>query len=148
PVNIVKWDGAGMVKELSVSVGPEFAKQVLEGWVVQGDQVYRMGRGNAQLEFRDSDRETYEAFLEQSGNQQLGYLPPEEYQNGTSDDEAEFRKLARPLVVWVLGTKDLDSRQWPSSERNDHVQLFLFARSPASFGVSNSQFGHEIGYVL
>jgi hypothetical protein len=62
--------------------------------------------------------------------------------------EGQFRKLAKPLIAWNLGTGDFTHPGATSPSENRRVQLFLFARSPQSFGIQGAELGHEIGYVL
>ena len=42
PVKILNWEGTGGLKRLTLTVGPEFTKEIIEGWVVQGNKAYPM----------------------------------------------------------------------------------------------------------
>jgi hypothetical protein len=145
PASILKWDGADQVKELSISVGPEFAKEVLEGWVVQGNEVYRMRPAGDHIEFNDQYKEPFDAFVKDFNPQTQVY---EYNNNATKDDQTEFRNLARPLMAWALGAQNMEGSFGANPANANNVQLFLFARSPSGFGISKSQFGREVGYVL
>ena len=61
--------------------------------------------------------------------------------------EDQFRKLARPLMAWSLGTED-SARGASASAGNGRARLYLFTRSPESFGLQAAGLGREIGYVL
>ena len=148
PVKIVSWDGTGTLKQLVLTVGPEFKKQILEGWLVQGDQIYAMKTSKEELGFGESDRQPLNTFVSTTVQ-----LPGQVYygmqqQNQITDVESQFRKCVKPLIAWSLGAVDLKQTNAISSSANRHVQLFLFARSPDSFGITGSELGHEVGYVL
>lgn len=150
PVKIVKWDGTGNVKQVALTVGPDFTKQVLEGWLVQGNTIYTMKINNGQLQFDSAGRQALDTFLSESGNQPITYYngnPYYPYGDGdVTNVQSSFQKMAKPLMGWSLETKDL--QRAPSSSTDDHAELFLFARSPENFGIAGSQFSQEIGYVL
>jgi hypothetical protein len=143
-VKIVKWEGAGFT-DLKLAVQPEFTKQILDGWVVKGDQVYPMKVIDGQLDFGNTGHQSLTAFISTASSQ-----PPYAYQyeNGNQDInvEAEFRKLAVPLMAWSFDTRDYTNAPLPAM--NGHADLFLFARSPESFGITGTKFGREVGYVL
>jgi hypothetical protein len=65
-----------------------------------------------------------------------------------SDVEGQFRKLAMPLVAWSLGTEDFTRLNESPRMAHERIQLFLFARSPAGFGITAAGLGLETGYVL
>jgi hypothetical protein len=148
PVKIVSWDGPGTLKHLVLTVGPDFTKQVLEGWAVQGDQIYQMKLTKDGLEFGDADKQPLQAFVSGAGLQQfqVGYGYPQG--NTVTDVEGQFRKCVKPLIAWSLGAEDFTKLNAPSPPANGRVQLFLFARSPDGFNISGSALGHETGYVL
>ena len=148
PVKIVSWEGTGTLKHLVLTVSPDFTKQILEGWAVQGDQIYAMKFTKDELEFGDSDKQSLETFVSEFGSQQfqVAFGPPRG--NAVTDVEGQFRKCVKPLIAWSLGTVDITQTNALSSSANGHVQLFLFARSPESFFVTGSALGHEVGYVL
>ena len=148
PVKILTWDGAENLKQLVVTAGPDFAKHILEGWAVQGEQIYAMKFTKDGLEFGDSDRQSLQAFVSPSGSQQfqVSYAPPQG--SGVTDEEGQFRKCVKPLIVWSLGTEDFTQINATSPAVNGRIQLFLFARSPESFCITGSGLGHEVGYVL
>jgi hypothetical protein len=56
--------------------------------------------------------------------------------------------LAKPLIAWSLGAGDFNQLNAASPAANGRVQLFLFARSPAAFGITSPGLGEETGYVL
>ncbi len=148
PVQIVSWDGTGTLKHLVLTVGPDFTKQVLEGWAVQGDRIYAMKSTRDGLEFGDSDKQSLAGFISASASPQFGvpYAPPQE--NAVTNVEAQFRNCVKPLIVWSLGAVDFTQANALSSSANGRVQLFLFARSPDSFRITGFELGHETGYVL
>jgi len=146
PVKIVSWDGAGTLKQLVLSVGPDFTKQILEGWVVQGDQIYPMKIAKDTLEFGISNRQSLEAFGVTS-RFEIGYRTR---RLEAPDVDGEFRKLARPLIAWSLSLEDFTPTNAPPSAPapNLRARLFLFAHSPQGFYVQGSELGQEAGYVL
>jgi hypothetical protein len=150
-VKIVNWDGADTLKKLTLSAQPDFSKQILEGWLVQGDRIYTMKLAGDQIEFADTARQSLSSSLSPSGPQQVPFNPyGNSYEKDPSDAdvEQEFRKLAKPLIAWSLGLQDSKDQEAPPRTTDGRVQLFLFARSPQSFGISGPQVGREIGYVL
>lgn len=150
PVKIISWDGTGRLKQLVLTVGPDFTKQILEGWLVQGNAIYTMKFINGQLQFDQSSREALDIFLSASGNQPITYYNGNPYypyaQEDVTNVQSSFQKMAKPLMGWSLETKDL--QRAPSSSTDGHAELFLFARSPESFAIAGSPFNREIGYVL
>jgi hypothetical protein len=148
-VKIVDWQGVDTLKKLTLTAQPDFTKQILEGWAVQGDQVYAMKLAGGRLEFEESGKQSLSASLSSVHQPNpYGYMSP--YGNGDSDADVEqqFRKLAKPLIAWSLGVDGSKDAGALPLENDGRVQLFIFARSPQSFGVSSQQFGREIGYVL
>jgi hypothetical protein len=148
PVKIVSWEGAGMLKHLVLTAGPDFTRQILEGWAVQGSQIYPMKFAKDGLEFGDSDKQSLTEFVSAPGLQQFGGpygYPPG---NVVTNVEGQFRKCVKPLIAWSLDAVDLTKPDTLSSSANGRAQLFLFARSPDSFYVTGSGLGHEVGYVL
>ena len=148
PVRILNWDGAETLKQLTLSVGPDFTKEVLEGWAVQGNHVYAMKLANGQLEFGNSDAQPLSTFLPKPGYQQQPYMYGASYGNVVTNVNDQFRALVKPLMSWCLRGDDSEHRVMPGQEADRRVQLFLFARSPQSFSVLGSQLGRETGYVL
>jgi len=148
PVKIVRWDGPGTLKQLVLTVGPDFTKQVLEGWAVQGDQIYTMKFAKDELEFGDSDKQSLNDFISAPGLQQFGVPYGSPQGNTVTDVEGQFRKCVKPLIAWSLGAADFTKPNAFSSSANGRIQLFLFARSPESFCITGSELGHEVGYVL
>jgi hypothetical protein len=148
PVKIASWEGQARLKRLALTIGPDFTKQILEGWVVQGDGIYAMKITKGGLEFDDSYRESLAGFVATVHPQQFqfGYQPPRA--NTDIDVEGEFRKLAKPLLAWSLGDRDFTQWDASSAAASGRAQLFLFARSPQSFCITGSELGHEVGYVL
>jgi hypothetical protein len=154
PVKIIRWDGTDSLRQLALTVGPDFTRQVLDGWVVQGTTVYPMKLSDGQLVFDQSRRETFDSFFSPAAMQQNGPYygggPYGGYRYGgeevITNIQSNFQKLARPLMSWSLETKDLQHA--PASVVEGHAELFLFARSPAGFGIAGNQFNQEIGYVL
>ncbi|HEX4263306.1 MAG TPA: hypothetical protein VH597_03120 [Verrucomicrobiae bacterium] len=150
-VKIVNWEGADKLKQLTLSAQSDFTKQIVEGWLVQGDRIYTMKLAGGQLEFEDKTKQSLRSSLSPSGPQQGSY---NYYGNSGENDpsdadvEKEFRKLVKPLIAWSLGLQDSKDQDASSRTADGRVELFLFARSPQSFGVSGPQFGREIGYVL
>ena len=148
PVKIVSWDGTEALKQLVLTVGPDFTKQVLEGWAVQGDQIYAMKFAKDELEFGDSDKQSLNEFISAPGLQQFGVPYGYPQGNVVTDVEGQFRKCVKPLIAWSLGAVDFTKPNALSSSANGRVQIFLFARSPDSFCITGSELGHEVGYVL
>src|ERR1017187_2535073 len=148
PVKIVSWEGTGTLKQMVLTVSPDFTKQILEGWAVQGDQIYAMKFTKDELEFGDSDKQSLETFVSEFGSQQfqVAFGPPRG--NAVTDVEGQFRKCVKPLIAWSLGAVDFTKLNTSSPAANGRVQLFLFARSPESFCITGSELGHEVGYVL
>lgn len=151
PVKVINWDGAGSLQKLALTVGPDFTKQVIDGWVVQGNTVYTMKLSSGQLVFDQSRRESFDSFFSPNAMQQTGQYVGGPYgyryaQEDVTNVQGNFQKLARPLMSWSLETRDLQHA--PASATDGHAELFLFARSPESFCVAGSQFSKEIGYVL
>lgn len=147
PINVVKWDGTVAINKLVVAVSPDFTKQILDGWVVQGDRIYTMEPTKDGLEFDGANEQSVKSFL--SGIPY--YQSPAFYRQGndvTVDVEKEFRNLTKPLIGWSLGTEDFTRpNAWPPAV-NQEARLLLFARSPDSFSITGSGLGHETGYVL
>jgi hypothetical protein len=150
PVEIVAWDGTDKLKELTLTVGPEFTKQIVEGWVVQGNQVYGMRLTDGRLEFRNSDAVSITTFLKYGKEQQQPYVSinGSPYGNEVTNVQAQYEELVKPLIGWGLRTEDLDRLKTLDASTSGQAQLFLFARSPESFCLTGSQLGHETGYVL
>lgn len=148
PLEILKWNGAEALEQLVVSVGPDFSRQVLEGWAVEGDQIYPMQLWNETLVFGNSNHQPVEEFMSAAALLQFEVVNGQLREQEVANDERRFRKLAGPLVAWSLGT--VDFTRWRESPRTAHgrIQLFLFARSPAGFGISSAGLGTETGYVL
>jgi hypothetical protein len=145
-LNIVKWDGSPSINELLVTTSPEFSKQILDGWLVQGNQIYTMNNTKDGLEFQDSYGQSLETLMSAPSYDPFpGYYGS---QQPVIDVDKEFRKLEKPLIAWSLGTEDYTNSTAFSSAGNEQAQLFLFARSPDSFSINGTGFGHEIGYVL
>ena len=127
-----------------LSIAPEFGKQILESWAVQGDRLFRLERKEDHLEI--SGEEPLDSLL--SPNNLLQYQP---YMDETQlkNAEGEFRKMVKPLIAWSLGAAEKTSADKPAFRARDgRIQLFIFARSPETFGITGPQFGREIGYVL
>lgn len=150
PVEILTWDGTDGLKQLTLKVGSDFAKQIVEGWVVQGNQVYEMRPTDGRLEFRKSDAVPITTFLKYGQKQQQPYMYIRGTPYGTevTNVDAQYRELVKPLIGWGLRTEDLDRLNATNAGTSRQAQLFLFARSPESFCVTGAQLGHEIGYVL
>ena len=148
PVKIVSWDGAGTLNQLVLNVGPDFTKQILEGWVVQGDQIFAMKFTKAGLEFGDSAKQPLQTFASASGSQFHGVAYGPQQGNTVTNVEGQFRNLVKPLIAWSLGAQDFTQANASSPSSNGRVQLFLFAHSPEGFGITGSELGHETGYVL
>ena len=148
PVKILNWDGAGTLKRLTLTVGPDFTKQILEGWAVQGDRIYAMKLTKDGFEFVDSDKQPLQTFVSASGLQQFGVAYGSPQGSAVTAVEGQFSKLVRSLIAWSLGTEDFTQINALSPSANGRVQLFLFARSPEAFGITGTELGHEVGYVL
>jgi hypothetical protein len=148
PLKIERWDGAGTLKQLRLTIGPDFKQQILEGWVVQGDQIYAMKSTKGGLEFGDSAKQSLAAFISGSGSPPVEVVLNRRQGNEVISVEDQFRKYARPLIAWSLATEDFTQPMTPTPAANSWAQLFLFARSPEGFGITGSELGHEIGYVL
>ena len=146
-LKVVKWNGSQTMQQLVVTTDPGFLKQVLNGWMVQGNRIYPMKSVNDRLEFDNASEQPLESFVSSSELQQFAnpYYSLENEEN--TDVEGDFRKLAKPLIGWALSAQDLEKAE-VSSAASSHVQLFLFARSPESFDITGPGFGHEVGYVL
>jgi hypothetical protein len=142
---IVKWDGDKTLNELTLTLQPEFTKQILEGWLVQGDQVYMMKVSGGQLEFGNPGHTSLTALTSKTISPPP-YVNPYESENQTANDEATFQKLAVPLMAWSFDTRDFTNAPSPAVDGRAH--LFLFARSPENFNITGSKFGREVGYVL
>ena len=150
PLKISSWDGGRTLERLVITAGPDFPKEILEGWMLLGDRIYPMKIANGGLVFETSDSETIEEFV--------ASIPPEygmsfgpnygPIADQATNEDSQFRQLAKPLVAWGLSLEDFTRLKGSSPAPADQVQLFLFARSPASFGIAGSSFGRETGYVL
>jgi hypothetical protein len=148
PLKIVSWDVGKTLQHLVLNVGPDFRKQILDGWVVLGDEIYPMKFSNDGLEFRDADKQPLESIVSASNLQQLGYAYGSPQGNAATNVEGQFRKCVKPLIIWSLGREDFKHANASSSKASEQVQLFLFAQSPKSFSITGSELGHEVGYVL
>jgi hypothetical protein len=148
PVKIVSWDGAETLNRLVLNVGPDFTKQILEGWLVQGDQICAMRLTKDGLEFGEAEKQSLQAFVFASGQTRAGVAFRYQPVNEVTNVEAEFRKLVKPLIAWSLGAEDFKRLNAPSPAANGKVELFLFARSPAGFDITGPGLGKETGYVL
>jgi hypothetical protein len=141
PVQIVKWFGEKKFHPFVISVGPDFQKKVLDGWIVQDGRIYWMKSVADGFEFGNDGGELLETSSKVNAQiNSYGYGYDGEVQPAVT--EARFQKLAFPLLVWSLGTRKF------SNSADGRTQLFLFARSPESFSVTGSVLGHETGYVL
>jgi hypothetical protein len=149
-VKIESWDGAETLKKLSLTMRPDFTNQILEGWVVQGDQAYAMKLTGGRLEFGDPGKQSLSSLLSESGSQHgvPDYANPYDDDTAVTDVKGRFRELVKPLIAWSLNTENFTRADASAPAADGRVQLFLFARSPESFCISGSQFGREIGYVL
>ncbi|HEX9048850.1 MAG TPA: hypothetical protein VF988_17630, partial [Verrucomicrobiae bacterium] len=58
PLTVQSWTGADTVKHLVVAGEPDLPKQVLMGWVAQGNRLYALKTTAAGLEFDDGDTES------------------------------------------------------------------------------------------
>jgi hypothetical protein len=149
-VKVQAWDGADKLTKLILSLGPEVANRVLEGWVVTGDQIYPAKISQSQLEFDDAYKEPLVTFTATASAAQTQIAYGSAPQTAAGDEADRFRKLANSLIVWSLdpiaGEKGFQSGGAPQATEG-RVQLFLFARSPKGFGVAGGEF-HEVGYVL
>jgi len=146
PMKIVSWDEAGTLKQLVLTVGPDFKRRILDAWVVQGSQIYPMKTTKDNLEFGDSSKESLAAFT--SGSHPNVYYYGSRQPNAVTNVEDQFRKCVKPLLAWSLGAENDTQLNALSPAAKERVQLFLFAPSPESFGVTGSGLGHETGYVL
>jgi len=146
PIKIVSWDGAGTLKHLVLTVGPDFKPRILEGWAIQGNQIFPMKTTKDSLEFGDSSKESLASFM--SGSHLNAYNYGSRQQAAVTNVEDQFRKCVKPLLAWSLGAEASAQSNAPSPAANERVQLFLFAPSPESFRLAGSGLGHEIGYVL
>ena len=106
PVKIVSWDGAGTLKHLVLTAGPDFNKQILEGWLVQGDRIYAMKSTKDGLEFGDSGSQSLPTFISTAGSPPAAVVYGYPQANTVTDVEGQFRKCARPLIAWSLGAED------------------------------------------
>src|SRR4029079_1256038 len=100
---------------------PEFTKQILKGWVVQGDQVYPIEITDGRLEFRSAASQSLSWLVSPNGSQPAPYVNPYD-QNGNIDVEGEFKKLAVPLMNWGLNTRDFTNA--PVRVPSGRVDLF------------------------
>lgn len=148
PLKIVSWDGAGTLKHLVLTAGPDFNRQVLDGWLVQGDRIYTMKATKDGLEFEDLGSQSLQTFLSAAGSHPTAVAYGYPQANAVTDVEGQFRKCARPLIAWSLGAVDFTGLNKSSPAAIERVQVFLFARSPESFHITGSELGHETGYVL
>lgn len=148
PVKITSWQGGETLKHLVLGVDRDFAKQILSGWILQGDQIYPAVITKDGLECNGSDAQPVRSFTALSGSEQFainnGYQPQEQGAN----DMIPYQYLVKPLIAWSLETVDLTQSKALARQAGGHVQLFVFAHSPASFGVAGSDLGHETGCVL
>ena len=149
-VKIIDWQGAQTLKKLTLSAQPDFAKQIIEGWLVQGDQVYAMNVVDGHLEFSESSKKFLNEALSPSNPQQNPYAYGNPYEDKVTDAEVEkqFQQLVKPLMAWSLGVNTAKTATVSPLAADNAVQLFLFAHSPQSFSVAGKQFSREIGYVL
>jgi hypothetical protein len=146
-VKIVNWDGTNALKKLTLAAQPDFTKQILEGWLVQGDQVYAMKLTNGQIQFEDAGKQSLSASLTSSDPRPAMFVADDD-DAADPDVEKEFRKLAKPLIAWSLGVAGPKDAETAHRAADGRVQLFLFAHSPESFSITGPHFGREIGYVL
>jgi hypothetical protein len=150
PLTILNWEGTETLKGLTLTAGPGFTKRVLEAWLVQGDRWYAMKTQADRLELVESSGRELSALLK-AALLPAGFRPryAVESNDEVEDEEARFRKLVKPLIAWSLGTsKELTDYTGSLRATDGRAQLFLFMRSPDTFGVSEPHFGREIGYVL
>ena len=145
-VKIANWDGAAKLNKLTLTVPPDSAKKLIDGWVVQGDQVYVMKIVNGRLEFGNSAPLPLSMLLSAANNDP--YMNSYQYgqQDPNVDVEGQFKKLAAPLINWSLSARDFTNA--PPSVTSSRVDLFLLAPSPQNFNITGSQFSREIGFVL
>jgi hypothetical protein len=151
PLTILNWEGTETLKGLTLTAGPGVTKRVLEAWIVQGDRWYAMKTQEDRLELVESSGRELSALLKAASLHPPGFGP--RYAAASDDEgvgeEARFRKLVKPLIAWSLGTtKELTDHAGSLRATDGRAQLFLFMRSPDTFGVSEPRFGREIGYVL
>ncbi len=143
PVQVASWDGTGTSRRVALTVGPDFTKEIVAGWLVQGGRVYTMKLTDGRLEFNDSNSQSVTS-LPLVNDQQPVFMRQREYDSDTVNEAEVFKKLAEPLIGWSLSTEDFTA----AHSTDGRAELFLFARSPRSFDVAGSQFPREIGYVL
>ncbi len=148
PLKIVSWDGSGTLMHLVLTAGADFNRQVLDGWLVQGDRIYAMRSTKNGLEFGDSDWQSLQTFVSAAGLPPTAVVYGYSQANTVTDVEGQFRKCARPLIAWSLGAVDFTRLNASSPAANERVQLYLFARSPEGFCITGTGLGHETGYVL
>jgi len=142
PVQVTSWD-TGTAKQVALTVGPDFTKEIVDGWLVRGGHIYTMKLTDGRLEFNDSGSRSVSS-LPLVNDQQPVYMRQRGYDSDVVDEAGVFKKLAEPLIGWSLSTEDFTANR----AADDRAELYLFARSPRSFGVTGSQFPREIGYVL
>jgi hypothetical protein len=145
PVQMESATGAGASDKFKLMIGADFRKQIVESWVVKGDRLFALQLNDDRLEV--AGEEPLDALLSANNALQPFYMYSSE--DEAIDVNGEFRKLVRPLIAWSLGAAEKKSGQIASFRpTDDGVQLFIFARSPESFGIAGQQFGRETGYVL
>ena len=149
-LNIESWDGADHLNKLSLTVRSDFTNQILEGWAVQGDRAYGMKRNAGGLEFGGADWQALGTLLSevQALHGFPAYSNPYEATNNEANVTSRFRELIKPLIGWSLNLENFRQTNAPPVISDGRVQLFIFARSPESFGITGQDFGREIGYVL
>jgi hypothetical protein len=148
PLKIVQWDGDKALEQLVVTVDADFSSQLLDGWAIDRYDIYTMVLTNQTLVFRNLTGQSVESFLAKSALEPFGNPQVQVPQENGPTDEGVFRKLAKPLIAWSLGAKDFSRINEPARMEDGRIQLFLFARSPASFGITETKLGAETGYVL
>lgn len=143
PVQVASYGGSGM-NRWAFSVESAFSHQIVESWAVDGNRIYGLQLKDGQL--RISSDEPLDSIVSHDNE------PPNVYYNqqtASTNVEAEFRKLVKPLIGWGLGANEKNyGEPMTIPTRKDRVQLFVFTRSPDTFSITGNQFGHEVGYVL
>ncbi|OGV75039.1 MAG: hypothetical protein A3K19_14760 [Lentisphaerae bacterium RIFOXYB12_FULL_65_16] len=155
-LQVITSKGEDTLEALTLAPGPAFPPAPVEMWVVHRRNVYPLartldGRLEASMpawgtvdQLVNNDSLYKDQFVRQTGNWR---------EEGPSD--ATVQKALRRLIGLLMARSQggTESFTWCFSNEAaamapDRFQVFVFARSPESFGATGGVFGREQGYTL
>jgi hypothetical protein len=166
---VERWAEGDDAAQLALGTGPEFPKEVLGMWVITGDKFYRLQQNGKELTVGSCEAENLEKYFAMDQNPPFSSMMYNRWgsreEEPAVDPARKMVEMSRPLQAWALGGSggfryrfvDGGTPTEPGEEEKgsgrfvlpkDAVQVFILARSPASFGLVNNPFGRESSYVM